>query len=182
MCGCEGCCVNRLGAERNPEEIYQEREWCRAVKLRIWVLHIDYIPSQIQATCLRELAILCWHLVCACVCESAVQAEAGLIMLCKPCELLFFHAVDNTYPQMLLIPRPKLMTFVSLSINCTKQAWWHYLLLRQASLSSGKELRTCTPIHLWYLVKVLHLLNVNLLDINENREKSLCKMLTNSDL
>lgn len=34
-------------------------------------LHIDYIPSPIQASCLRKPATLCWHLVCAY--ESVVQ-------------------------------------------------------------------------------------------------------------
>ena len=99
MWGCEGCRVNRLGAERHPEEIYQQREWCRAVKLWIWVLHVDRIPSQIQAACLRKPASLCWHLVCACVCvvrggphdtqSETYNVERGLwaaitLSLCHP--------------------------------------------------------------------------------------------------
>lgn len=40
--GWEGRRVNRLRAERCPEEIHQQRKWCRGVNLWIWELHNDY--------------------------------------------------------------------------------------------------------------------------------------------
>lgn len=59
--------ANRLEAERHPEEISEQRWWCRAVKPWSRVLYVDCILSQAARwESLQSCANIWWGWFCAC--------------------------------------------------------------------------------------------------------------------